>query len=83
MILLFMMPAIFLELHNEEWSIYAKHALDSMKKDNVPEELPLPSDIEKLKDYLKAEIKDCLQNESMDRKMDTFEPSNVGKDHHL
>ena len=58
----------FLELHNEEWSIYAKHALDSMKKDNVPEELPLPSDIEKLKDYLTAEIKDCLQNKSLDRK---------------
>ena len=58
----------FLELHNEEWSIYAKHALDSMKKDNIPEELPLPSDIEKLKDYLTAEIKDCLQNKSLDRK---------------
>ena len=42
----------FLELHATEWSIYSKHAQDAMKKDNIPEDLPLSSDIDKLKDYL-------------------------------
>ena len=55
----------FLTLHAEEWSIYTKHALESMKKDNKPELLPLAADLDKLKDFLMNEIKE-LTEESKD-----------------
>ncbi|XP_066927736.1 uncharacterized protein [Clytia hemisphaerica] len=50
----------FLVLHGEEWSTYSKHAMDTLndKKDNKPEELPLPSDLDKLKEFLFKEIEE-------------------------
>ena len=46
----------FLELHKDEWQIYTKHAMDTMKKDHKPEVLPLAADIEKLKNHVMKEI---------------------------
>ena len=45
----------FLTLHAEEWSIYTKRALESMKKDYKPELLLLSAYLDKLKDFLMKE----------------------------
>ena len=58
----------FLTLHAEEWPIYTKHALESMKKGNKPELLPLAADLQKLKVFLLNEISE-LTNKDTNKEM--------------
>lgn len=52
----------FLELHSEEWHIYANHAQAtfSTKKDKYPELSPLTEDIKKLRLFLITEIETVM-----------------------
>ena len=58
----------FLTLHAEEWPVYTKHALESMKKGNKPELLPLAADLQKLKVFLLNEISE-LTNKDTNKEM--------------
>ena len=54
---------LFLELHQQYWSIYSSHALSTIasKKDKTPELLPLTSDMQLLRSFLLEQIEPLLR----------------------
>ena len=52
----------FLELHEDEWNVYANHALETLaaKKDKTPELLPLTEDLKTLREFILRELEKMM-----------------------
>ena len=54
----------FLELHEDEWNVYANHALATLaaKKDKTPELLPLTEDLKTLREFILRELEKMIMH---------------------